>query len=182
MRFYSPEGVSAVADHSYGAHDGITEGTRVGLLANSFPGSVDFLQSFGAELESRLGPRSFVWKEKGGIRESTLVLPPADIAELADGCDAVFAAYGHCGSCSSAIVRDVISLAQRGVAVCAFVTDEFTETARFVARSAGMSDVPIVWLPHPMAARPSAERARIARDVTGAALLAIGGVRDGAVV
>ncbi len=62
--------------------------------------------------------------------------------------------------------------------MCAFVTDEFTDTALFVARSAGMSDVPIVWLPHPMAARSAAERADIASRVADSALAAIEGVRD----
>jgi len=181
MKLLSPAGISAITDVSYGARAALDPGDRVGLLANSFPGSVDFIRAVGTELEKRQGRRDFVFREKGGIRESTLTLSVGAVDTLADRCDVVFAAYGHCGSCSSAIVRDVIALAQRGVRVCAFVTDEFADTALFVARSAGMSDVPIVWLPHPMAARSAAERADIASRVADSALAAIEGVRDVAV-
>jgi hypothetical protein len=48
-------------------------------------------------------------------------------------------------------VRDGINLARRGVPAVALVSTEFWQQGDFVARSAGMPDVPRVRFPHPVA-------------------------------
>lgn len=174
MRYLSPAGVSAVPDESYGSRRFMPK-ARTGLLANSFPGSVDFLSAFSEELTRRHGVTDFIRYEKGGIRDSTEVLPAARIAAIAKECDQVFAAYGHCGSCSSALIRDAVALARLGLAVTVFVTDEFREVVTFISRAAGMSDIPVVYLPHPMASLDPLERATIAVAKTNEAIQRIEG-------
>ena len=47
-------------------------------------------------------------------------------------------------------MRDGISFARKGIPAIALVTTEFWDQGDFVARSAGMPDVPRVQLPHPV--------------------------------
>ena len=47
-------------------------------------------------------------------------------------------------------MRDGISFARQGIPAIALVTTEFWDQGDFVARSAGMPDVPRVQLPHPV--------------------------------
>ena len=48
-------------------------------------------------------------------------------------------------------MRDGINLAKLGIPAVALVTEEFWSQGNFVAESLGMSDVPRVQLPHPVA-------------------------------
>lgn len=45
------------------------------------------------------------------------------------------------------------------------VTEEFEEEAHFVARAAGMPDIPMVFLPHPVAGTPTAFRDELAARI-----------------
>lgn len=53
-------------------------------------------------------------------------------------------------------MRDGIVFARAGLPSVALVTEEFTEEADFIARAAGMPEVPRLHLPHPVAGSDSA--------------------------
>ena len=134
----------------------------IGLLSNAFPGSAEFLDEVAARLAPLATEARMLRYSKGVIRDSTEVLSNSRITQIASECEAVIAAYGHCGSCTSALVRDSVALAREGVAVAVLVTAEFLEISHFVSRAAGMASIPIVELPHPMANKASAQRREIA--------------------
>jgi len=62
-------------------------------------------------------------------------------------------------------VRDSINLAKLGIPSVALVTEEFWAQGNFVAESLGMSDVPRVQLPHPVAGTGSENMAAVADSV-----------------
>ena len=53
-------------------------------------------------------------------------------------------------------------LARSGVPVVVIVTEEFEEEAHFVARAAGMPQVPLLFVPHPVAGTPRSVRDQLA--------------------
>lgn len=69
-------------------------------------------------------------------------------------------------------MRDGIILARTGMPAVALVTTEFTAQGDFVARSAGMPDIPRVELPHPVAGTDDERMARIAAEAADAVLIA----------
>lgn len=71
-------------------------------------------------------------------------------------------------------MRDGINLARLGVPAVALVTEEFVPQSVFVARSAGMPDIPRVILPHPVAGTGQAGLRRVAEAHVGAMLAALG--------
>lgn len=71
-------------------------------------------------------------------------------------------------------MRDGIDLARRGIPVVALVTTEFVAQADFVARAAGMPEVPRVVLPHPVAGSGAVA---IASAASGAAPLVVARLR-----
>jgi hypothetical protein len=62
-------------------------------------------------------------------------------------------------------VRDGINLAKLGIPSVALVTEEFWAQGNFVAESLGMSDVPRVQLPHPVAGTGSKNMTAVADSV-----------------
>ncbi len=62
-------------------------------------------------------------------------------------------------------MRDGINLARRGIPVVSLVTTAFVAQADFVARAAGMPDVPRVVLPHPLAGTGPAHLREVAADI-----------------
>lgn len=66
-------------------------------------------------------------------------------------------------------MRDGIALARLGIPALAFVTADFWPQGDFVARAAGMPDLPRLQLPHPVAGTGAAAlhalAKRIHRDV-----------------
>ena len=75
-------------------------------------------------------------------------------------------------------MRDGINIAHLGVPAVALVTEEFWSQGDFVAESLGMSDIPRVKLPHPVAGTGEASMQQIARDIVPAVLAALEGRRD----
>jgi hypothetical protein len=72
-------------------------------------------------------------------------------------------------------VRDGIAAARRGLPAVALVTDKFWPQGDFVARAAGMPDVPRVRLPHPVAGTGAANLERVAHGIVDAILDALRG-------
>ena len=62
-------------------------------------------------------------------------------------------------------MRDGINLAKLGIPAVALVTEEFWPQGDFVAQSLGMSAVPRVKLPHPVAGTGTANMREIADSI-----------------
>ncbi|NCF44029.1 MAG: hypothetical protein GWP70_04315 [Proteobacteria bacterium] len=94
IEFHSPEGQRATPADCYSLGIDLTaeQPQVVGLLANGFPDSENFLRHIGAELEARIdGIEVRVWN-KGN---ASIAAPKAMLDEIQAQCDAVIAAYGH---------------------------------------------------------------------------------------
>ena len=62
-------------------------------------------------------------------------------------------------------MRDGIALARLGIPALAFVTADFWPQGDFVARAAGMPDVPRLQLPHPVAGTGAAALQALAERI-----------------
>jgi hypothetical protein len=72
-------------------------------------------------------------------------------------------------------VRDAVNLARRDTPAVALVTTEFWAQGDFIARSAGMPDVPRVQLPHPVASTGREHMRQVARDIRDRVVAAFAG-------
>ena len=75
-------------------------------------------------------------------------------------------------------MRDGINLAKLGIPAVALVTEEFWSQGNFVAESLGMSDVPLVQLPHPVAGTGSQNMTAVADSVAEQILTALEATSD----
>lgn len=71
-------------------------------------------------------------------------------------------------------VGDSITIALRNTPVVALITDRFWAQSVLVARSQGLADLPRVELPYPLAGTGADNLRRVAGDVVGAILGALG--------
>lgn len=76
-------------------------------------------------------------------------------------------------------MRDGIALASRGIPVVTLVTDDFSAQGSFVARAAGMPEVPRVLLPHPVAGTGRDAMMEVARSVAATVLESLRGDHKG---
>ena len=72
-------------------------------------------------------------------------------------------------------MRDGIAVARQGKPVVAFVTTKFEPQGDFVARAAGMPDVPRVIVPHPVAGSGAEAMAALAGDIAADVLARLAG-------
>ena len=94
IEFHSPLGERATLAYPYTLGIDLVANPKsvVGLLANGFPDSENFLRHIGAELEQLIdGVEVCVWN-KGN---ASIAAPDAMLEEIQSQCDAVIAAYGH---------------------------------------------------------------------------------------
>lgn len=70
-------------------------------------------------------------------------------------------------------MRDGINLAKRGIPSVALVTEEFWSQGDFVAESLGMSEIPRVQLPHPVAGTGAEKITAVADSVAEQILSAL---------
>ena len=70
-------------------------------------------------------------------------------------------------------MRDGINLAKLGIPAVALVTEEFWSQGNFVAESLGMSGVPRVKLPHPVAGTGAENMTAVADSVAEQVLSAL---------
>ena len=70
-------------------------------------------------------------------------------------------------------MRDGINLAKLGIPAVALVTEEFWSQGNFVAESLGMSEVPRVQLPHPVAGTGAKNMTAVADSVAEQILKAL---------
>jgi hypothetical protein len=62
-------------------------------------------------------------------------------------------------------VRDGIEAARRGIPAVSLVTEKFWPQGDFVAMSEGMTDIPRVQLPHPVAGSGNEHMAKVAVEI-----------------
>ena len=94
IEFHNPQGERAVPADPYtlGIDLAANPPSVVGLLANGFPDSENFLRHVGTELERIIdGIEVHVWN-KGN---ASIPAPDSMLDEIQAQCDAVIAAYGH---------------------------------------------------------------------------------------
>lgn len=94
IEFHNPQGQRAVPADPYtlGIDLASNPPSVVGLLANGFPDSENFLRHVGCELERLIdGIEVRVWN-KGN---ASIAAPDSMLDEIQGQCDAVIAAYGH---------------------------------------------------------------------------------------
>ena len=94
IEFHNPQGERAVPADPYtiGIDLAANPPSVVGLLANGFSDSENFLRHLGTELERLIdGIEVRVWN-KGN---ASIAAPDSMLDEIQAQCDAVIAAYGH---------------------------------------------------------------------------------------
>jgi hypothetical protein len=94
IEFHNPQGERAVPADPYtlGIDLAANPPSVVGLLANGFPDSENFLRHVGTELKRLIdGIEVRVWN-KGN---ASIAAPDSMLDEIQAQCDAVIAAYGH---------------------------------------------------------------------------------------
>lgn len=92
MQFCDPRGERSGTVHPYEVAASLSVGSQIGLFANGFPGSVDFLGHIGAAVERHApGLTTQLWNKGNASALATT----EDLDEISDTCSAVIAAYGH---------------------------------------------------------------------------------------
>ncbi|WP_238005643.1 hypothetical protein KZZ52_42905 [Dactylosporangium sp. AC04546] len=129
-------------------------GLRVALVSN---GKVN-----GSELlfaVARLLGESLPDLEVRHYRKPSVSVPATDedIAEIAATADAVVAAIGDCGSCSSRTIRDAIDFEALGIPSVAIIADALISPVDYMRRLSGMPDYPFAVTKFPVGNLTAAE-------------------------
>lgn len=96
FKFIDPRGDTATAIEPYRLSKDLTAGTSsdvtVGLLANGFPDSENFIRAVGAAIQQRIPSiQTVVWnKGNAGVEVSDDM-----VSEILARCQVTIAAYGH---------------------------------------------------------------------------------------
>ncbi len=72
-------------------------------------------------------------------------------------------------------MRDGILAARRGLPAVSLVTEKFWPQGDFIARSEGMTDLPRIQLPHPVAGSGSENMAKVAVEIRDRVVRALEG-------
>lgn len=92
ISFLDPRGDSAVEPTPYDLSTRLEPGVTVGLLANGFPDSVEFLDAVGEAITARRPGIELARWNKG---DASAIANDAVLGEIEAECAAVVAAYGH---------------------------------------------------------------------------------------
>lgn len=95
ISFHDPRGSVGTAIEAYELSHQFAPtgaGTTIGLLANGFPDSDNFLYKVGEALQQRLPELEIKFWNKGN---PTITAPESMLAEIKSDCQVVIAAYGH---------------------------------------------------------------------------------------
>ncbi|WP_165964044.1 UGSC family (seleno)protein [Actinomadura sp. KC216] len=138
-------------------------GLAVGYLDNGKPNSDRFLRLLAARLRED-GAQEAAWARKPSIGR---VATDEMLDDLAAECDVVVTGVGDCAGCCSCTVRDAIALERRGVPAYVVCTSELVTTARIAARAAGVPDLPLTVIDHPLGSLTDDLLAARAEDASG---------------
>ena len=127
------------------------EGMIVTPYSNGFPNSMEFLDALTDRLEKQLSE----------VRFNDMVIKPQAIRpgsywgtieeKVEPISDVVLMAYGHCGSCTTNTIKDVVALETKGIPAVAYVTEEFYPLGVFDAYHLGAQGLAIIPVEHPIA-------------------------------
>lgn len=92
VQFHDPRAEPMAPVEPYALASKLERGVAVGLLANGFPDSANFLVEVGEALAKRLPGATFHSYDKG---DASNLASPELLGEITDRCDVVVAAYGH---------------------------------------------------------------------------------------
>ena len=123
----------------------------IGLLANGFPDADNYLQRQAEALARRLPGVTFRAAVKGRSDQLSAGIQEPLLSKMADECDAVLIAWGHCGSCTSGVTRDAIAFAERGIPSVTLICDVFWKYSEWMQGALGMTNIPRVQIPYPVA-------------------------------
>ncbi|WP_171064212.1 UGSC family (seleno)protein [Actinomadura soli] len=138
-------------------------GLAVGYLDNGKPNSDRLLRLLSARLRED-GALEAAWARKPSIGR---VASGEMLDDLAARCDVVVTGVGDCAGCCSCTVRDAIALERRGVPAYVVCTSELVTTARIAARAAGVPDLPLTVIDHPLGSLTGDLLAARAEDASG---------------
>jgi len=92
ISFHDPRGASRVAAEAYTCRAALDGAPTIGLLANNFPDSVEFLDAIERALAMALPQAQF----QRYLKPNASVPARNDLVEgIATECDALVTAYGH---------------------------------------------------------------------------------------
>lgn len=147
---------------------GLPPGTApavVGLLANGFPDADKFLLK-QAESLAKLWPTTrFRVEVKAAADQLNVAIQEPLLTSMAEECDAVVIAWGHCGSCTSGVTRDGILFADRGVPTVTLICDIFWDYSAWLGGALGMTGLPRLQIPFPLAGTGDANQRKWADDL-----------------
>ena len=92
VQYHDPRAEPMTAPEPYTLSASLEGPVVIGLLANGFPDSVNFLIQVGDVLAERLPEATFKHYDKG---EASRIVSGEMLEEIVADCDAVVAAYGH---------------------------------------------------------------------------------------
>lgn len=92
IQFHDPRVEPSRPVETYGLLAALDGPIVIGLLANGFPDSVEFLESLEEALGESLPEASFLSYNKGG---PSIPVTAHLVDDIVERCDAVVAAYGH---------------------------------------------------------------------------------------
>jgi hypothetical protein len=146
VEFHDPRGVPSEPPHAYQQRlDPTQRPLSLALTSIDAFESTTFLETLAEVMTDRfegIDARVFVsinyvWSEE-------------DLDQILRS-QASVAAYGHCGGCTSATMRDATMIAKTGRPAVALITSPFWEVSKDLARGYGVPDVPRLQLPYPIA-------------------------------
>ncbi len=92
MDFLDPRGEPSRPIDEYRQTATLEAGETIGLFANGFPDSVEFLEHIEKALAHELPGVNFVHYNKGN---ASALASEEDVSSIAETCTAMVAAYGH---------------------------------------------------------------------------------------
>jgi hypothetical protein len=92
VQFHDPRAEPLAAATPYRLRADLKKPLNIGLLANGFPDSVNFLDRVEEALSAHLPEARFHRYNKGN---ASIAVPDAMLDEIVNACDVAVAAYGH---------------------------------------------------------------------------------------
>jgi hypothetical protein len=121
------------------------EGQVIGIIDNGQSNSTTMFQELAKLLHEKFKPAEVLFKTKPTHMQGA---PTPILEEFAARCDAVITGLGAWGSCTSWSVHDAIELQKRGKPTVTLCQSIFMELARTEAKFFGMTNLPLIEIPH----------------------------------
>lgn len=165
VEFMLPRGEPLKFEHYNLGLDSKDPPRRVALLANGFPEADVFLEALAKVLREAWPETEFVPAVKASANQLNIGIREPLLSDLAESCDAVIIAWGHCGSCTSGVTRDAIAFYEKGVPSVTLICDIFWEYSAWLGPAMGLEAIPRVQIPFPLAGTSAENQADWARRV-----------------